>query len=404
MDDSKIKAKPIIWILFSLVLSLLALSSGLVDIGSLSVPDTWTRDFLILLSISTASSLGLIALKRMPLKLLLLTIRFVTLLLIGVPFGDKLSAEFYLLTALIIDISFALPFRFAIAAMIITLSAELVTQVDISAYYFKTDVPSRLDYLAFAAWGVVFGTFSLYVNYLNKRYRQKTAESDHRRQIVEELIGANRGYLEYASSVEQKTSDKERKRIITELHDVVGQSFTNILAITDMAEKHPPKADELTDVFSVVKSQARYGLEETRVVLYKLHTFKPTGPTGLQEFHRLITVFSKSTQLKVDVNWANLPWDIGENLNDIIYKVIRESLINSFRHGKATHISIHFRVDNKVLHIDIIDNGTGSKSINKGIGLNSMEERVTGANGHIKFTSSERDFSVHVQLPIQASN
>jgi signal transduction histidine kinase len=391
-------------VLISLVLSFLAFSTGLEDIGSMNIPDTGTRDFLILMGISAVSSLGLIAVKKMTLTLLLLSIRLITILLIGVPFGESLSTEFYLITAIIIDISFALPFKTAFGVILITIAACVASQADINAYYFHVGIPSENKLIAYGSWAVVFGIFSLYVNDLRARFRLKAEESDHRRLVIEELIGANRGYLEYASAVELETSEKERKRIITELHDVVGQSFTNILAITDMAEKHPPNSEELTDLFSVVRSQAGYGLDETRAVLYKLHTFKPTGPTGLMELHRMIAVFSKSTQLKVDVNWANLPWDLGPELNDTVFNVIRESLINSFRHGKATQLSIHFRVDHAVLHIDIIDNGQGAKSIKKGIGLSAMEERVVSVKGQIRFSSRVGEFSINIRIPVKNSS
>lgn len=391
----------LIRVLISLVLSYLALVSGLIDIGNLSVPDTWLRDFFILFSLSSMSSLGLVAVKRNSHILLLLVIRVITILLIGIPFGEQLTTEYILLTALILDISFSLPFKPALGTLIVTISVSLVSQMDFNVYYFKVGVPSRAALFSYGSWAVIFSIFCLYINSLRNQFRQKISESDHRKLVIEELVGANRGYLEYATAVELETSEKERKRIITELHDVVGQSFTNILAITDMAVKHPPDTEELEDLYSVVRSQARYGLDETRAVLYKLHTFKPIVATGLQDLNRLIAVFTRSTQLKVDVNWANLPWDLGDEYNDTVYNVIRESLINSFRHGKATRISIHFRIDHKVLFINITDNGQGTKSIKKGIGLSSMEERVARVKGQIDFKTGDKEFSVNVKIPIR---
>jgi len=395
------KLIPGIRVFISLVLTYLAVVSGLKEINSLSVPDTWMRDFLILLGFSAVSSLGLVAVKGNAVRLLLLAVRFTTIFIIGIPFGEYLSTEFVLLTALILDITFSLPVKPAIAVTALAVAGSAAGQMDFSVYYFPAGVPSKTTLTAYIFWGAAFSFFCLYVNFLRAQYKNKINESDHRGMVIEELIGANRGYLEYAAEVEMETSEKERKRIITELHDVVGQSFTNILAITDMAEKHPPDSEELEDLFSVVRSQARYGLDETRAVLYKLHTFKPTAATGLLDLNRLIAVFTKSTNLKVDVNWANLPWDLGSQYNDVVFNVIREALINSFRHGKATQISIHFRMGNQVLDIDITDNGQGAKSIIKGIGLTTMEERVNRVKGKILFKSREGEFSIHAKLPLK---
>lgn len=400
MNVSGEKATLVIRILISLVLSFLAIVSGLKDIGFIGVPDTWLRDFLILLSISSVSSLGLAAVKRTSVILLLLSVRGVTVLLMGLPFGEQLSTEFILITALISDITFSLKMKPAIAFLSGVLPLCLISQMDLNVYYSQAGVPSEISFFAYGLWAVVYSIFGLYIGSLRSRLDLISNESDHRKSVIEELIGANRGYLEYATAVELETSEKERKRIITELHDVVGQSFTNILAITDMAEKQPPDTEELEDLFSVIRSQARYGLDETRAVLYKLHTFQPIVATGLRELNRLITVFTKSTHLKVDVNWANLPWDLGQEYNSTVFNIIRESLVNSFRHGKATRISIHFRVESGELFVDIVDNGRGTKSIKKGIGLSSMEERVAGLKGEIHFQSRENEFSVHVRLPL----
>ena len=402
-DQTSVRSfKTILWVVSSLGLAFLALKSGTLAIAGMAIPDTWNRDFHILLGISTSASLAMIFWNSTPARGVLIGLRTVTVFLLFVPFGGIKSVETYLLTSLVIDCSFALKFVPALVMTVVAVAGSLVMQAGWSAYYFPVDVPTGIDEAAFGIWGIILGAFCLYMNRLQELHRRLGSESSRRRQVIEELIGANRGYLEYASVVEEETTDKERKRIITELHDIVGQSFTNILAITEMAAKHPPTREEMEDVFSVVTSQARSGLDETRAILYKLHTFKAMAPAGLKEFHRLVEVFSRSTGIQVDVNWSNLPWDLGRNLNLLVHKLIRESLVNSFRHGRARHISVHFRVEDQLLHIDVIDDGKGGASFEKGIGLSSLEEQVVRSSGTVLFSGGERGFSVHAELPLQA--
>ncbi|RKX72308.1 MAG: hypothetical protein DRP49_09085, partial [Spirochaetes bacterium] len=146
------KSTSLIRVLISLVLSYLALVSGLKDIASLSVPDTWIRDFLILLGLSALTSLGLVAVKKTSMILLLLAIRFITIVLIGIPFGELLSTDFVLLTALILDITFSLPLKPALAVLVLGIPVCLVSQMDFSVYYFKAGTPSEVALYAYGSW------------------------------------------------------------------------------------------------------------------------------------------------------------------------------------------------------------------------------------------------------------
>jgi len=384
----------------SLFLLYMAYRQGLKTIPYF-LPAQWHRDFNILMSVSVFLSLLLLVISNRPARLLIIIIRFIAVILTGLPFGSSLTAETLLMAGLIIDICFSLSFNTALLFLITGIGISLITQTNIPVYSVTVFKPSGNNLLLYFASLAGISFLGLLFRYLVDLLIKRTSELNEKMKIIENLIGANRGYLEYASSIEEESSEKERKRIITELHDVIGQSFTNILAIVNAATKHLPEEEELEDVFSVIQNQASNGLSETRAVLYKLHTFQPSTPPGTQEINRLIKVFTKSTGVKVDVNWANLPWDLGPELNTLVFNIIRESMINSFRHGKATRINIHFRIEKSILFLSITDNGLGASSFKKGIGLTTMEERVHGAGGNIKFSSMGKEFSVYAELPVK---
>jgi signal transduction histidine kinase len=60
-----------------------------------------------------------------------------------------------------------------------------------------------------------------------------------------------------------------------------------------------------------------------------------------------------------------------EQLRDILY----ESVSNSVRHGKATKVKFHFKVERKVLRISVLDNGIGIKpDFIPSVGLHKITE------------------------------
>lgn len=377
-------------------LHVIALLTGL---GNTTLPAEWIRDFRVLMAVTSACAVTLIFVRKKPALLLFFILRIATFLLIGIPFGNRIMVEVTILASIILTLHFRFPPIRAALVSLLLISAVLIFQQDFSVYGLHRGKPDIVNLVILGLSGGIFTLFAGLFNRIFSLYQENKRELEYQYSVIDGLIGANRGYLEYASNVEVESTEKERKRIITELHDIVGQSFTNILAITDASRKHPPGQGELEDVFSVIRSQAQSGLRETRSVLYRLHTFKDVRHKGLKELHHLISTFEQSTRVAVRTDWSNYPWDPGSPLNAVVYKVVRESLINSFRHGKASLVDIHFWKSGNRINIHIRDNGTGAAVIKKGIGLKSMEDEVKKQGGTIEFESSARGFGVHFQLP-----
>jgi hypothetical protein len=61
---------------------------------------------------------------------------------------------------------------------------------------------------------------------------------------------------------------------------------------------------------------------------------------------------------------------------DVVYRVYQEALTNSLRHGKAQNVSIIIRLSNHRIATSILDDGCGCDTLQKGLGLTSMEQRV----------------------------
>ena len=83
---------------------------------------------------------------------------------------------------------------------------------------------------------------------------------------------------------------------------------------------------------------------------------------------------------------------------DIIFRIIQETMTNALRHGHASHIEIHLFDEEEKYMIIMQDNGSGCKEIHYGYGLKQMHERVAILNGTIHFYSEE-GFRTVVEIP-----
>lgn len=79
---------------------------------------------------------------------------------------------------------------------------------------------------------------------------------------------------------------------------------------------------------------------------------------------------------------------------------MQESLVNAFRHGKATEMEILFWMSEKTVKVSISDNGSGATELHEGIGLSGMRERLAEIDGTLMIRSGPGTFAITAELPI----
>jgi len=218
---------------------------------------------------------------------------------------------------------------------------------------------------------------------------------------VLQLTSANTAFLEQANNAGEESAVSERHRITRDLHDVVGQTLTNIIMMMDAAlhrKAHEP--EETVKLLRWIRKQAQTGLEETRSVLYELRSFRPETLRGLKALKKLVETFTRLSRIRCKVEWGNLPWTFDPEQEKAVYHLVQESLSNAFRHGSATRVDLQFQVDRGLLHIMVRDNGTGGADAAAGIGQRGMEERFARWNGTVGFKSEPFGYVVTGALPL----
>ncbi|MEY8701057.1 sensor histidine kinase [Streptococcus ferus] len=219
--------------------------------------------------------------------------------------------------------------------------------------------------------------------------------------IEEELRMADRANTQlndYISLAEKIAEDKERKRIAREIHDTLGHALTGISAGIDavsvLVDLNPAHAkNQLNNVSQVV----REGIQDVRRSLEKLRPGALDKGSLKEALLKMITDYENLSKLHVELHydWDDVDLDITKE--DIIFRVIQESITNSLRHGHAQNVEIDMlKADDYLL--TIYDDGIGCQEITMGYGLTQMRERLAIIGGTVEFHSQD-GFQTIITIP-----
>ena len=211
----------------------------------------------------------------------------------------------------------------------------------------------------------------------------------------------NQELRNYAAVTEKIGENNERKRLAREIHDTLGHALTGIAAGVDaciaMIDINPTATKKQLQVVSRV---VREGIGDVRNSLNKLRpgALEEHGLKGAIE--KMIEEFSHVSDLVIDLNYQLEHIDFEKTKEDILFRVIQESITNALRHGGATHIDIDIYMDHDFLYLSIQDNGIGCEDIHYGFGLKQMSERVAIVNGTVEYDGHD-GFLTIVKIPMQ---
>jgi signal transduction histidine kinase len=311
-----------------------------------------------------------------------------------------LPIRWILHSALAAEASLVLPLWGASLAWgIVGTELVLVTHL-IPGMTFGTPDPAETAVIVLLVVGV--GMVSYRLKALEVELMAERERNDHLHASVIQLTSANTEFLEQANSAGEASAIEERHRITRDLHDVVGQTLTNIIMMMDASlHRQTDDPDEIAKLFRWVRKQAQTGLEETRRVLYELRAVKPPALRGVKALKKLIDTFARLSRIKPQVSWGNLPWTFDPDQETAVHHLLQSSLSNAFRHGSATQVDIHFQVEEGILHIMIRDNGSGGSVASFGIGQRGMSERLAPWGGTVTFRSEPFGYIVLATLPLK---
>jgi len=218
------------------------------------------------------------------------------------------------------------------------------------------------------------------------------------RKRAEEALQESEKGLRFFSSQILTVKEQERKRIVRELHDGIGQSLTAIKFGVERAleqtgeSRATPGVESLEATIPFIQE----AMEEVRRIGMDLRPSSlddlgilPTISWLCREFQTIYSGIGIKKEIEIQED------DVSDHLKTVIYRVLQEALNNVAKHSKANLVDLCLRKTYSSIKLEIKDNGLGFNvkdallvdSSKRGFGLTSMRERTELSGGSFAIES-----------------
>jgi signal transduction histidine kinase len=392
-------------VIASLLLHLVAAFQFSLIEKSLGLPELWGPQFYGLVCASFALNLAVIAARNGLVRIGLLCVRLLVYVLIGFPLGRNISIEICLQCALLIDIVFHSGRLIGIVFPALLIAVSWFTQRPLLAWDVMLAEPSPIDVSTLIATGLATLLLAQLAAYGERRFSLVERRNRQLAQTIDQLTDANLGFQKYAASVGKTSIMEERNRVSREVHDTIGYTLTNLIIMLEACQ-------DLIDNDSVSLRRmllragelAQDGMNDTRRALHALRQSGVEDVRGLRAIKKLVDAFQSATGIPVEIEYGNIPWNMDEQIEQAIYRMLQEGMTNAFKHGKASRIMVYFWKTDRSIIVNVRDNGTGSKEIKEGIGISGMRERIEAAGGEIAARNTSDGFELSAHIPLRSAH
>ena len=186
--------------------------------------------------------------------------------------------------------------------------------------------------------------------------------------------------------------EEERTRIARDLHDDVSQQLAGLGILLSGLRARVARLDaepEIEWTVMTLQDRTRVLAEAIRTLSHELHpsVLQHAGLSAtlrrqcaeVEELHRQGVTFSAEGDLD----------SLDPEVALCLFRVTQEALNNAVRHARAGAISVRLRRADRVVELDVIDDGVGfaaEERGRRGLGLRSIDERVrlTGGSAHVE--------------------
>lgn len=240
--------------------------------------------------------------------------------------------------------------------------------------------------------------------FAHRRIHEIEAEVERRKQAeaqVTALMQENQALARHA----MQAQEEERRRLVREIHDDLGQYLT---AIRLDASSIPKKGVEaITEHGKRIAAHT----EHIQAAFKKIvHQMRPSvlDAHGLIEAIRLLTTEWRAANVNTLCNCVleDSELELSDDISIAAYRVVQEALTNISKHAKASTVDVFVSVNeqSQLLLIHIKDDGVGvnKTSQKSGFGLIGMRERIESLDGVLLIKSEpQQGMVVNASIPIK---
>jgi PAS domain S-box-containing protein len=189
--------------------------------------------------------------------------------------------------------------------------------------------------------------------------------------------------------------ERVRKQIAADLHDHVGQLLTSIRMQLVSLNKMVDNAEASTRINGISQA-ALTAVQATREAIFNL-SLPQLNELGLVAATHdwMKEQIQEKHFIKTSLEGEDLVLNIDENTRVLLFRSLRELMMNVVKHAQAKNLKINFQTKDDDLVITVEDDGVGFhynaqmvRLQGKGFGLFSIQERLSDLGGTMKVTSA----------------
>jgi signal transduction histidine kinase len=175
---------------------------------------------------------------------------------------------------------------------------------------------------------------------------------------------------------------RERARIANELHDTLLQGFVGASVLLGRAVEQTPVDSASMPALSRALRLVRQAIDEGRAAIQGVHQVSPAGWSLEQAFSNLLSEMAMQQDLQLRIFVCGKPWTLDSAIQEQLFLVGREAVINALRHSQATEIEVEIQYLRGLLRVFVRDNGCGinpeavQRECDSHWGLRGMRERA----------------------------
>jgi signal transduction histidine kinase len=203
---------------------------------------------------------------------------------------------------------------------------------------------------------------------------------------------ANRRLTQYASTLEQLATSRERNRLALELHDTLAHTLSGLSVQLETIKAYwdvdRPTARAILD-----KSleATHLGLEETRRALKALRA-SPLEDLGLVlALRKMVEDMASRASLALEMPETIMVPPLTPEVEQCIYRVAQEAATNVVKHASAKKLTVSLEFSEGKAVLTVADDGVGyeTEKIDKAghFGIAGMQERAKMAGGELDIMS-----------------
>jgi PAS domain S-box-containing protein len=216
--------------------------------------------------------------------------------------------------------------------------------------------------------------------------------TEFRRQ--EQEIRTDKQQLASLAEELMQVEDRHRGQTAQTLRDSVGECLTQIGRNLDALPQEDPAA--LRESLRRVREQLTNAIEWTRNLTVDLNPSSVYSQGLTEAIRGLAEQFSDSEGFLCCVRGGDEPIPAPPQVCTLLYRVVRELLVNVARHAKANNVEITLEYEGGSIRISVEDDGRGvspstgsAGGIEDGQGIRNIRERLTRIGGELIIRSAE---------------